>query len=236
MLLETRDLHAGYGRREVLHGIDLAVAKGGVAVILGTNGAGKSTTLRALIGTVRVSSGSLVYDGQELRNPAVASNVSRGMALVPEAGGVFREFTVSENLMLGAYTVTDQDLVQERLSMVLEVFPKLADRLKQKASTLSGGERQMLAIGRALMSGPQLLMLDEPFLGLAPAVNDVVVDALRRLNQDNGLTLLVSEQNVRILDIATHAYVLRLGQIVIDESDPKALVSDASRLEASFIG
>lgn len=235
MLLETTDLHAGYGRREVLFGISMGVQKGSVTVILGTNGAGKSTTLKALIGAVRVSSGAVRFDGVDVTNRAVADNVTRGMSLVPEAGGVFRDFTVRENLMLGAFTVDDHAVVEQRLTGVFDLFPKLADRVGQKAGTLSGGERQMLAIGRALMSGPTCLMLDEPFLGLAPAVVDVVIDAMVRINRETGVTLLVVEQNVRVLDIASQAYVLRLGQILIDEPEPRRLINDTGRLEASFI-
>lgn len=236
VLVEVTDVHAGYGRRKVLFGISMAVAAGSVTVILGANGAGKSTTLKALTGAVRVSAGSVHYGGDETTNQPVAANVLRGMAMVPEAGGVFRDFTIRENLMLGAYTVTDQATVQQRMEQVFALFPNLAHRLQQQAGTLSGGERQMLAIGRALMSGPRCLLLDEPFLGLAPAIVDVVVESLERINTDAGVTMLIAEQNVRILDVATHAYVLRLGQIVIEESKPRRLVDDSGRLEATFIG
>ncbi len=235
MLLEVDDLHAGYGRRQVLFGISMGVEQGSVTAILGTNGAGKSSTLKALMGAVKVSSGTVRFEGADVTNRPVADNVTRGMSLVPEAGGVFRDFTVRENLTLGAFTVSSHALVAERLETVFDVFPRLKDRIGQRAGTLSGGERQMLAIGRALMSGPTCLMLDEPFLGLAPAVVDVVIDAMVRINREAGVTLLVVEQNVRVLDIATQAYVLRLGQILIDEPDPKRLINDTGRLEASFI-
>lgn len=236
MLLEVHDLHAGYGRRKVLFGLSMGVSEGSVTVVLGANGAGKSTTLKALVGAVRVSSGGVHYDGTDVTNRPVAANVSRGMAMVPEAGGVFRDFTIRENLMLGAYTVHDPSVVRERTDQVLTLFPALAQRLPQQAGTLSGGERQMLAIGRALMSGPRCLLLDEPFLGLAPAIVDVVVDSLRRINRETGVTMLIAEQNVRILDLASHAYVLRLGRIHIEEPDPARLVDDSGRLEATFIG
>jgi branched-chain amino acid transport system ATP-binding protein len=236
MRLELTDVHAGYGRREVLFGISMTVEPGSVTVMLGTNGAGKSTTLKTIMGAVKTTSGSITYDGRDTTRGAVADNVAHGMAAVPEAGGVFRDFTVRDNLLLGAFTVKDPAVRQERLDSVFELFPKLRDRLNQDAGTLSGGERQMLAIGRALMSGPSCLMLDEPFLGLAPVVVDNVVDSLARINRESGVTLLVVEQSVRILDIATHAYVLRLGRIHIDEADPRSLVDDSGRLEASFIG
>lgn len=236
MRLELDDVHAGYGRREVLFGISMAVEPGSITVMLGTNGAGKSTTLKTIMGAITPSSGSITYDGRDTARGAVADNVARGMAAVPEAGGVFRDFTVKDNLLLGAFTVKDPAVREERLESVYELFPKLRDRLTQGAGTLSGGERQMLAIGRALMSGPTCLLLDEPFLGLAPVVVDDVVDSLARINQESGVTLLVVEQNVRILDIASHAYVLRLGRIHIDEADPRSLIDGSGRLEASFIG
>lgn len=236
MLLELTDVHSGYGRREVLYGISMAVQPGSITVMLGTNGAGKSTTLKTIMGAIKPTSGTVTYNGKSTSKGAVADNVARGMAAVPEAGGVFRDFTVRDNLLLGAFTVKDANLREERIRGVYELFPKLKDRLTQPAGTLSGGERQMLAIGRALMSGPSFLMLDEPFLGLAPVVVDDVVDSLARINEESGVTLLIVEQSVRILDIATHAYVLRLGRIHIDEDDPRSLVGDSGRLEASFIG
>lgn len=236
MRLELTDVHAGYGRREVLFGISMAVEPGSITVMLGTNGAGKSTTLKTIIGVIKPTSGTVEYNGRSTAKGAIADNVAMGMAAVPEAGGVFRDFTVRDNLQLGAFTVKNASLRNERMDSVFELFPKLRDRRNQLASTLSGGERQMLAIGRALMSGPTFLMLDEPFLGLAPVVVDDVVDSLTRISKEAGVTLLIVEQSVRILEIATHAYVLRLGRIDIDEPDPKTLIADSGRLEASFIG
>lgn len=236
VLLEAINVHAGYGPREVLFGISMGVVEGSVTVMLGSNGAGKTTMLKALMGAVRISSGTVTHSGDDITNRLIADNVIGGMALVPESGGIFRDFTVKENLQLGAYTVNDAALARDHMDHIFNIFPRLADRRAQKAGTLSGGERQMLAIGRALMSGPSCLLLDEPFLGLAPSICDVVVDSLSTINQTAGVTLLVVEQNVRILDLATHAYVLRLGEILIDEDDPQRLVNDSGRLEASFIG
>ena len=236
MRLELTDVHAGYGRREVLFGISMAAEPGSITVMLGTNGAGKSTTLKTIMGAIKPTSGTITYDGRNTARGAVADNVAHGMAAVPEAGGVFRDFTVRDNLLLGAFTVKDAAVREERIEGVFQLFPKLRDRVTQGAGTLSGGERQMLAIGRALMSGPTCLMLDEPFLGLAPVVVDDVVDSLARINRESGVTLLVVEQSVRILDIATHAYVLRLGRIHIDEPNPRSLIDNSGRLEASFIG
>ena len=236
MRLELTDVHAGYGRREILFGISMAAEPGSITVMLGTNGAGKSTTLKTIMGAIKPTSGTITYDGRNTARGAVADNVAHGMAAVPEAGGVFRDFTVRDNLLLGAFTVKDAAVREERIEGVFQLFPKLRDRVNQGAGTLSGGERQMLAIGRALMSGPTCLMLDEPFLGLAPVVVDDVVDSLARINRESGVTLLVVEQSVRILDIATHAYVLRLGRIHIDEPNPRSLIDNSGRLEASFIG
>lgn len=236
MLLEATNIAAGYGARTVLFDVSLGVAEGSITVMLGNNGAGKSTTLKALMGSAQISGGTVTYAGESITNRSVAGNVLGGMALVPEAGGVFRDFSIRENLQLGAYTVSDPRLIASRTDQVLQIFPRLGDRLSQKAGTLSGGERQMLAIGRALMSGPRCLLLDEPFLGLAPSICDVVVDSLATINEEAGVTLLIVEQNVRILDLATHAYVLRLGEIFIDEPEPRRLIEDSQRLEASFIG
>lgn len=236
MLLELTDVRAGYGRREVLNGISMTVDDGSITVMLGANGAGKSTTLKAIVGAIRPTAGQISFNGRSTAKGSVANNILSGMAAVPEAGGVFRDLTVRENLMLGAYTVKRTQQRQERVEDVLEQFPKLRDRVDQRAGTLSGGERQMLAIGRALMSDPSFLMLDEPFLGLAPVMVDVVLDSLVRINQTSGVTLLIVEQSVRVLDIASHAYVLRLGRIHIDEPDPKSLIDGSGRLEASFIG
>lgn len=236
MRLDVNDVRAGYGRREVLFGVSMTVEQGSITVMLGANGAGKSTMLKTIVGAIRPTAGTITYGSRDVHRGVVADNVLAGMAAVPEAGGVFRDLTVRENLRLGGYTVKGAALRQERIDGVLELFPKLADRIDQRAGTLSGGERQMLAIGRALMSGPSFLMLDEPFLGLAPVVVDVVVDALLRINRESGVTLLIVEQSVRILDIATHAYVMRLGRIHIDEPDPRSLIADSARLQASFIG
>lgn len=236
MRLELNDVRSGYGRREVLFGISMTVDPGSITVMLGANGAGKSTTLKTIIGVLKPTAGTVTYDGRSTSKGVVADNVLRGMATVPEAGGVFRDLTVRDNLRLGGFTVKGAAILANRMDEVFDLFPKLKDRIDQRAGTLSGGERQMLAIGRALMSGPSFLMLDEPFLGLAPVVVDDVIDSLVRVNREAGVTLLVVEQSVRILDIATHAYVMRLGKIHIDEADPRSLVDGSGRLEASFIG
>ena len=206
-LLELEDVHAQYGQVRVLHGVSLAVDEGQVVSVLGPNGAGKTTTLRAVSGVVKTS-GSIVFDGQKLgRSPERAARL--GVAHVPEGRGTFSELTVWENLRLGAYTVRGADF--ER---ALDHFPWLARRRNQAAGTLSGGEQQMLALARALMARPRLLLLDEPSLGLAPIVVGEIFEIVRTLNEDEGLTVLVVEQNANIaLDHSEHAYVLEAGRV-----------------------
>lgn len=237
-MLELRNVHAAYRANEVLHGVSLTVPEGSISVLLGANGAGKSTTLRAILGGVRRTRGSVIFDGTDITADDVPTNVRRGIGLVPEGGRVFTDFTIERNLRLGAFTVKDNDEYERRLEDVFSIFPLLGDRIKQRASTLSGGERQMLAIGRALMSQPRLLMLDEPFLGLAPVIIDTVIDAIAHINQERGVTLFVVEQNAQILKIATGAFAMRLGEIVLNEPEPRRLMTGdgARQLEAAFIG
>lgn len=237
-MLELRDLSGGYGLNEVLYGISLSVEDGETVVLLGANGAGKSTMLKAIIGSVELTAGAVFLDGEDISQRDVAANVNAGISLVPEGGRVFTDFTVERNLRLGAYLVTDIREYERRLSEIYEIFPVLKDRLEQQAGTLSGGERQMLAIARAMMVRPRLLMLDEPFLGLAPVVIEAVVEAIQRIKDEHGITLLIVEQNVRILDLATQAFAMQLGKIVIREDDPRRLLSGAGarRLEQAFIG
>jgi len=232
-MLVVDNLRAGYRGREVLHGVSFEVPTGQICVLIGTNGTGKSTTLGAIVGAVQRMSGRVMYDEVDITHVEVADNVRTGISLVPEGARVFRDFSVHENLMLGAYTVRDSAVVRERFERVLALFPILASRARQQAGTLSGGERQMLAMGRALMADPKLLLLDEPFLGLAPSTADSVMDAIRLINRDRGLTFLVVEQNLQILEIAHRALVMQLGEITVAEDDPRRLLSDG-RLEAMF--
>jgi branched-chain amino acid transport system ATP-binding protein len=213
-LLEVRDLEAGYGPVEVLRGLSFTVDQGEVVVILGANGAGKTTTIRAVSGMIPVR-GEVVIDGSSVAGKAPEEIVRRGVAHVPQGRGTFVDLTVEENLRLGAYTRKDKD-VQADLDRWYGVFPRLRERRDQAAGSMSGGEQQMLAIARAVMSRPRLLLLDEPSLGLAPLVTQELFRQLQAMNQEDGLALLVVEQNANLaLSIAERGYVLEAGQIVV---------------------
>jgi branched-chain amino acid transport system ATP-binding protein len=213
-LLEVRDLEAGYGPVEVLRGMSFTVDQGEVVVILGANGAGKTTTIRAVSGMIPVR-GEVAIDGSSVAGKAAEEIVRRGVAHVPQGRGTFVDLTVEENLRLGAYTRKDKD-VQADLDRWYEVFPRLRERRDQAAGSMSGGEQQMLAIARAVMSRPRLLLLDEPSLGLAPLVTQELFRRLKAMNEEDGLALLVVEQNANLaLSIAERGYVLEAGQIVV---------------------
>jgi branched-chain amino acid transport system ATP-binding protein len=233
-MLDIRNLRAGYGRIEIVHDVDLAVDPSAVAVILGHNGAGKSTTLKAVIGKADTLGGTITFDGEDITRTTVADCVARGIVMVPENGRVFMDLTVSENLDLGGYTITDPREAKRRRAEALDLFPRLTERLRHKGRTLSGGERQQLAIARALMMAPRLLLLEEPFLGLSPAMREVVTDALATI-RDTGVAMLVVEHNVQILELASAAYVMSMGRFVITESQPSTLLTD-DRLERAYVG
>jgi branched-chain amino acid transport system ATP-binding protein len=237
LALRVDGLQAGYGRKVVVHGISLELPAGSTSVLLGSNGAGKTTTLKALVGAVDVKGGEVELFGKRTFRGDPAANLERGLALVPEGGRIFADFTVHKNLQLGAFTVRDARAVGERLELVLATFPRLRERLAQRAGTLSGGERQMLAIGRTLMSQPRVLLMDEPFLGLAPVVIDRLIEAIRSLQQELGLSLLIVEQNPRALELATEVMVMRLGEIALREPATTSLGSDAGmiRLERAMV-
>jgi branched-chain amino acid transport system ATP-binding protein len=214
-MLRLSDLHASHGAAPVLHGVDLSVERGETVALLGPNGAGKSTLLAALTGTIRNRSGSVIFDGAELIRQPSHRIVQRGVALVPEGRLVFAPFSVEDNLRLGAIRLEGD--AKERYRFVYALFPRLEERRRQPAGTLSGGEQQMLAIGRALMSGPRLLLLDEPFLGLAPLVVAEIRQSLEKLRR-SGLTLLMVEQKLDIaLELAQRAYVLIKGRIALEQ-------------------
>ena len=213
LLLELHDLHAGYGPVEVLHGIDLTVASGEVVVVLGANGAGKTTMMRAVSGTI-ARRGSVRFDGVEISRTSPDAIVRAGAAQVPQGRGTFVDLTVDDNLRAGAYTRRDGDVTAD-LARWYELFPRLAERRTQRAGGLSGGEQQMLAIARALMSRPRLLLCDEPSLGLAPIIVQELFAILGRLNREEGLSVLLVEQNANLaMGIAHRAYLLETGAIV----------------------
>ena len=214
-LLELHDVEARYGPVKALRGVSLSVGEGEVVAVLGANGAGKSTTLRAVSGTVR-RSGEIVFAGERIDRSAPDAVARAGVAHVPEGRGTFAELSVQENLRLGAHVRRDRKAVRQDLARVLERFPRLAERRGQQAGTLSGGEQQMLALARALMQRPRLLLLDEPSLGLAPVVVERFFEIVRDLNERTGLSVLVVEQNANVALAASHrAYVLEIGRVAV---------------------
>lgn len=218
MLLELRDLHVKYGNIEVLHGINVNVEEGEIVTILGANGAGKSTTLMSISGLVRPSSGGIWFEGKPLHTLPSHEVVHLGITQAPEGRRIFGTLTVQENLNLGAFIRKDSPAVRETLEWIFELFPRLLERQKQLAGTLSGGEQQMLAIGRALMSRPRVLLLDEPSLGLSPIMVRAILDTAKTINKA-GVTVVLVEQNARAaLKIATRGYVLELGRIVMEDT------------------
>lgn len=233
-LLEVSGLDAGYGSTRVLHDVSLEVRRGRVTVVLGANGAGKTTTLRAICQMVR-SSGRIRLDGVELVGRATESIVRRGIAHVPDGRGTFAELTVLENLKLGAITRSDRARVEADLKKAFARFPILLARQHQQAGTLSGGEQQMLAISRALMSAPRLLLLDEPSFGLAPKVVADIYSILRAVMRDEDMGMLLVEQNANLaLDFADHAYLLETGRVVL--SGPSALMKQDESIRRSYLG
>jgi branched-chain amino acid transport system ATP-binding protein len=215
-LLEIEKLDAFYGETHVLHGVSLSVEERGITALLGANGAGKTTLLRAICNMMVHVSGELRFGGTRINGRATETIARLGVAHVPDGRGTFAHLTVEENLRLGAYTRRDRDGVVQDFARVYGYFPRLQERHKQQAGTLSGGEQQMLAIGRALMARPRLLLLDEPSLGLAPLIVRQIFDAIRRLNQDDGLTVFLVEQNAyHALKLAHRAYVMVNGKITL---------------------
>jgi branched-chain amino acid transport system ATP-binding protein len=231
-LLELDDVGARYGPVQALHGVSLTVREGEIVAVLGANGAGKTTTLRAISGTV-ARSGTIELDGKTLRGGPEAS-ARAGIAHVPEGRGTFVDLTVTENLRLGAYTRRDRG-VKDDVQRVIGYFPWMAERGGQRAGTLSGGEQQMLALGRALMSRPRLLLLDEPSLGLAPMVVREFFRVVRELNEKEGLTVLVVEQDARIaLSLSSRAYVLEVGRVAL--TGTSAELRDDESIRRSYLG
>jgi branched-chain amino acid transport system ATP-binding protein len=215
-LLELRGVEARYGPIKALHGVSLTVADGEIVALLGANGAGKTTTLRAVSGTVR-HSGEIVFEGKQIARGKPDAVARAGIAHVPEGRGLFTQLSVWENLRMGAYVRGERRTLRAEAPRVFEYFPWLERRREQQAGTLSGGEQQMLALARALVGRPRLLMLDEPSLGLAPTVVQEIFRIVKELNADDGLTVLVVEQNANVaLDAAARAYVLEVGQVAIE--------------------
>jgi len=228
-ILEVEELHVAYGGVQAVRGISLEVRAGEIVALLGANGAGKSSTLLAIVGSVRAKSGQVRFDGNNVTASTPDRLVRDGMALIPEGGRVFARQSVAQNLRLGAYVVADAARYRQHADRVYALFPRLAERRTQLAGTLSGGERQMLAIGRALMSGPRLLLIDEPSLGLSPQLVDAVFDGLSNLNR-SGTSLLLVEQNMMLaLELATRAYVMQSGRIALKGTAQEISASDEVR-------
>lgn len=218
-MLTIDGVDASYGRRKVLHDVSMTAHQGTVTALFGVNGAGKTSLLRVVAGSSEISRnvGDVAFDGASLTRDDPVTNVDHGVAYVPEGGRVFPGMTVAENLWLGAFRTSDRQVAADREKDVVHLFPRLQERRHQLAHTLSGGERQMLALGRALMSGPRLMLVDEPFLGLAPAIVEDVCDVLRVVASDLGVTVVVAEQNLEVLQVASNVTVLRLGRVVHQE-------------------
>jgi branched-chain amino acid transport system ATP-binding protein len=233
-LLEAENLQAQYGWTKVLHGVSFAVERGGITTILGANGAGKTTTLRAVCGMVKTS-GTIVFDGRRIDGKPTEDIVRLGIAHTPEGRGTFVNLSVEENLRLGAYTRRDKGRLSEDFERVYQYFPVLAQRRRQQAGTLSGGEQQMLAVARALMSRPRLLLLDEPSLGLAPLVVREIFRIVRTINKEQGVSVLLVEQNASIaLELAQDAYLIETGRVVI--SGPARELKKDDAVRRSYLG
>lgn len=229
-VLKFQDIHASYGSVLALQGVSLEVAEGEVVALLGANGAGKSSTLRTISGLLRPSRGIVEFEGQRIDRTAPERIVQMGISQVPEGRQTFTELTVIENLRLGAYTRRDGRAVKQDLERVYSYFPVLAERQRQQAGLLSGGEQQMLAIGRALMAKPRLLLLDEPSLGLAPILVRDLFEIIGKINKEEGLAILVVEQDASLaLGIASHGYVLETGTVSIHDTADKLKQSDSVR-------
>jgi len=234
-VLQVVNLSVSYGAIQALSGVSFTIEAGRIVTLIGANGAGKSTTLRTLSGLLRPKSGSIVFQGEDLTRLAPHRIVARGLAHVPEGRMVFSNLTVAENLALGAYLQRDADRIARNRDYVFGIFPRLAERLEQAAGTLSGGEQQMLAIGRALMGEPKLLMLDEPSLGIAPKLITTIFEKIVEINRERGVTILLVEQNANLaLEISHQAHVLETGRLVM-QGESRQLRTDP-RLKAAYLG
>jgi len=233
-MLKVTDLHVNYGGIKAVRGINLNIEGNKIVTLIGANGAGKSSTLKAIMGLVKKAKGKVTYGDEDLTNLTTEEIVKRGIVLVPEGRHVFPNLTVEENLILGAYTIKDKKAIQANMNNVYELFPRLKERSWQKAGTLSGGEQQMLAVGRALMVKPKVIMMDEPSLGLAPILVNEVFNIIKRLNEQGNTILLVEQNAKKALEIADYAYVLETGELVLGGTG-KELLKDI-RVQEAYLG
>lgn len=233
-VLDIRELVCGYGRTQIIHGVDLKVLKGEIVCLIGNNGAGKSTLIKAIIGAIPSTGGEVRLRGEDLARQDMASRISRGIAVVPEGRGVLAQLSVEDNLLMGGYVRRGAPWLAEEMARIYALFPILAERRAQMAGTLSGGEQQMLVIGRALMSRPELLILDEPSFGLAPKIVDSIFAVIEQL-RDAGNTVLLVEQNARIaLRVADRGYVLASGRAILD--GPAGWLSENTTVRDIYLG
>jgi branched-chain amino acid transport system ATP-binding protein len=233
-LLQIRDLHVGYGGIRAVKGIHLDIAPGELVALIGSNGAGKTTTLKTLAGLLKPNSGEIRYDGNSLNGVAAHQRVSMGLALVPEGRGIFARLSVSENLLMGAYSRGNSDEIAADLTRMYELFPRLHERKKQLAGTLSGGEQQMVAMARALMSRPRLLMLDEPSMGLAPLMVKKIFQTVRDISAQ-GMSILLVEQNAKLaLQVASRGYVMESGTVTLSGTSKELLGS--ATVQRAYLG
>lgn len=233
-MLELKDVHTYYGNIHALKGISITVKDGEIVTLIGSNGAGKSTSLRTISGIIHAREGKVLLDGKDITHAEPHNIVRMGIGHVPEGRGIFPKLTVQENLEMGAFTVNDQKAIKDRLQLVFEMFPRLKERISQYGGTLSGGEQQMLAIGRGLMLNPRILMLDEPSMGLAPVLVDLIFDIIKKLNEQ-GVTILLVEQNALMaLSIANRGYVLQTGSIAL--TDDAAKLKKNEMVQKTYLG
>jgi branched-chain amino acid transport system ATP-binding protein len=233
-LLEIENMHSYYGHIHALQGISLYVEEGEVVTLIGSNGAGKTTTLRSIHGILPPREGKVIFDGEEIQGTPAHDMIGKGIAQSPEGRRIFFRMSVLENLEMGAYHRNDRSEIRDDMDRVFELFPRLKERVKQEAGTMSGGEQQMLAIGRALMSHPKLLLLDEPSMGLAPVLVERIFEIIREINKQ-GTTILLVEQNANVaLEIATRGYVLETGKIV--NSAPAEKLREDPKVREAYLG
>lgn len=234
LLLQLENITTVYGKNEMLRNVSLDIPKGTVTCLLGSNGAGKSTLIKAILGLVKVTKGKIIFDGKEITNLPTHKVVGMGISIVPEGKRIFPKMTVRENLRMGAYLEQDENKIEHRTEEVLNLYPRLKERIKQVAGTLSGGEQSMLSIGRGLMSDPKLLIFDEPSLGLAPILVEQNFDTIKEINS-RGTTIFLVEQNVHLtLEYASRGYVLQQGEVVA--SGTNAELKEAEVIKTAYLG
>jgi branched-chain amino acid transport system ATP-binding protein len=233
-MLEVNDIHTYYGNIYALKGISLKVEKGEIVTLIGSNGAGKTTTLRSICGLQKPRNGSITLNNEDITPLKAHQIVAKGVAMVPEGRGIFARLTVAENLDLGAYIRNDRKEIQEDLEYIFKIFPRLKERIKQVAGTLSGGEQQMLATGRALMARPSLLLMDEPSMGLAPVLVEAIFETIVQINKEGTTILLVEQNALMALSIAHRGYVIQTGQIVIQ--DTAANLKNNETVQKAYLG